>query len=220
MNSFYRLPVFLQWITASLLLLAGLCPVIIIMEYSVGRTYLYTLFLIYIPLAQLTFTPMFRLSRIYTYYSPMLLGYLANKQQIELHSGTSFDYLFVMRKTKPGIKTRNKILQYHLEGLLAIISKIEQNTVSADVKIVGTSYFFNSRTLERIGFEIQEPSLFHRFNLLVNFIDLFWMYSLAKGNIQFPKLWDAKKASISGERLVENKKYILVLYQHLTRLTD
>lgn len=53
----------------------------------------------------------------YTYYSPMLLGYMTNNQQIDLHSGTSFDYLFVMRTYCPGIELRNRLLMYHLEGL-------------------------------------------------------------------------------------------------------
>jgi hypothetical protein len=36
----------------------------------------------------------------------MLLGYMANDVQIDLHSGGSFDYLLVMHKYKSGIRTR------------------------------------------------------------------------------------------------------------------
>jgi hypothetical protein len=46
---------------------------------------------------------------------------MANNLQIDLHSGGSFDYLFVMRKYKPGFEMRNRLLIYHLEGLMHLI---------------------------------------------------------------------------------------------------
>ncbi|MBK9642818.1 MAG: hypothetical protein IPO72_16460 [Saprospiraceae bacterium] len=157
--------------------------------------------MIYIPIGQFASTPFFTLVGIYKYYSPMLLGYMANDNQIDLHSGGSFDYLFVMRKFKSGIEFKNSLLIYHLEGLLNII------------------YFFNNRTLNKMGFEIMNPSLIYRVNLFVNFIDLFWMYSLSQGKLSIPKVWYAKKASISGAKLVESKKVIEVLYDKMKSKT-
>jgi len=48
---------------------------------------------------------------------------------IELHSCGSFDYPFVMRKIKAGIEIRNRILTFHLEGLLNIIKEIEIGSI-------------------------------------------------------------------------------------------
>ena len=70
-----------------------------------------------------------------------------------------------------------------------------------------------------MGFDIENPSLFYRLNLFINFMDLIWMYSLSKGKLSIPKLWNAKKASISGAKLVESKKAIEDLYDKMKRRT-
>jgi hypothetical protein len=70
-----------------------------------------------------------------------------------------------------------------------------------------------------MGFEIVKPTLLYRLNLFMNFIDVFWMYSLAQGRLAIPKLWKAKKASISGTKLIENKKLIEEIYSLMRRKT-
>ena len=149
----------------------------------------------------------------------MLLGYMANDRQIDLHSGGSFDYLFVMRRYRAGIEIRYKLLLYHIEGLIKIIELIEKKSIPETVSIVGTSYFFNDRTLSKMGFEIVNPSIFYRLNLFINFIDLIWMYSLSQGKLSIPKLWNAKKAIISGAKLIESKMIIQDLYDKMKNRT-
>ena len=219
MNDFYKQPKLFQWVEAILLLLIGLLPALVIIEKGYSQPLFYLLFLIYVPIVQFAATPFFTLLGIYKYYSPMLLGYMANDNQIDLHSGGSFDYLFVMRKYKSGIEMRNRLLIFHLEGLIYIIRQIENNSISEKVNIVGTSYFFNNRTLHKMGFEVENPSLFYRLNLIANFIDLSWMYSLSKGKLSIPKIWNAKNAKISGAKLIEKKKMIEELYEKLKRKT-
>ena len=219
MNNFYKQPKLFQWVEAILLLVIGFLPALVIIEKGNAQPLFYLLFLIYVPIGQFAFTPFFKLIGVYKYYSPMLLGYMANDNQIDLHSGGSFDYLFVMKKYKTGIEMRNKLLIYHLEGLINLIQLIENKSISENVNIIGTSYFFNNRTLHRMGFEIENPSLFYRLNLFVNFIDLIWMYSLSQGKLSIPKIWNAKKASISGAKLIESKKRIEELYDKMKRKT-
>jgi hypothetical protein len=102
-----------------------------------------------------------------------------------------------------------------LEGLKKIIQLIEDKAVPESVNIVGTSYFFSNRTVQRIGFELIEPSIFYRVNLFVNFLDLLWMYSLAQGKWAIPKVWQAKKVQITGLKLVENKGHLEALFDKL-----
>ncbi|MBK7234061.1 MAG: hypothetical protein IPH93_17800 [Saprospiraceae bacterium] len=218
MNNFYKQPKLIQWIEAILLLIIGFLPALVIIEKGNSEPLFYLLFLIYIPIGQFAATPFFTLVSIYKYYSPMLLGYMPNDKQIDLHSG-SFYYLFVMRKWKSGIELRNRLLIYHLEGLINLIQLIENKSIPATVNIVGTSYFFNNKTLHKMGFEILNPSLFYRLNLFVNFIDLIWMYSLSQRKWSIPKLWNAKKASISGTKLIESKKVIEDLYDKMKSRT-
>lgn len=215
MNDFYKQPKILVWIESILLLFVGLSLALLIIEKGYSQPLIYSTFFLYVPISQFLFTPIYRLSGGYTYYSPMLLGYMANNQQIDLHSGTSFDHLFVLRKYKSGTPLRNRIMIYHLEGLLNLIKLIENKRIPESVNIIGTSYFFNDRTLNNLGFQIEKASLFYRINLLINFIDLFWMYSLSRGTISIPNLWDAKKAIILGSNLLVQKSKLEVLYQKL-----
>jgi hypothetical protein len=216
MNDFYTLPKVLQWLLAILLLVSGFFPALALIELSYTQPIAYLLFIFYVPIGQFSFTPFFTLVGVYNYYSPMLLGYTPSDTQIDLHSGGSFDYLFVMRKYNPGIEMRNRLLLFQLEGLKKIIQLIEDKAVPESVNIVGTSYFFSNRTVQRIGFELIEPSLFYRINLLVNFLDLFWMYSLAQGKWSLPKVWQAKKVQITGQKLVEHKVQLDALYEKLS----
>jgi hypothetical protein len=106
-----------------------------------------------------------------------------------------------------------------MEGLIQLIQLIENKSIPENVHIIGTSYFFNQRTLHKMGFEDVNPSLLYRINLFMNCIDLTWMYSLSKGKFSIPKFWKATKASISGARLVESKKDIEDLYDKMKRQT-
>jgi hypothetical protein len=101
---------------------------------------------------------------------------------------------------------------------LKLIELIENKSITETVNIVGTSYFFNNKTIHKMGFEVLNPSFFYRLNLFVNFIDLIWMYSLSQGKFSIPRLWDAKKASISGAKLIESKKVIEFLINLNTEL--
>lgn len=216
MNDFYKLPKAMQWLLALLLLGSGFFPALALIELGYTYPFAYLLFIFYVPIGQFSFTPFFTLLGVYRYYSPMLLGYTPSDTQIDLHSGGSFDYLFVMRKYKSGIEWRNKLLLFQLEGLKKIIQLIEDKVVPESVNLVGTSYFFSNRTVQRIGFELTEPSLFYRINLFVNFLDLLWMYSLAQGKWSIPKVWQAKKVQISGQKLVEHKVQLEALYNKLS----
>ena len=215
MNDFYKQPKFLVWIESILFLLIGILLAIEIIVNGSTQPLYYLAFILYIPISQFLFTPIYKLTGGYTYYSPMLLGYMANEKQIDLHSGTSFDHLFVLRKYKSGTKLRNRIMMYHLEGLLKLIKLIEDKRIPTSVNIIGTSYFFNDRTLNNLGFQLEKATLFYRINLLINFIDLFWMYSLSKGKLAMPAVWDAKKATITGEALMAQKTKLESLYQKL-----
>lgn len=217
MNNFYKQPKIVQWLVAIFLLVGGFLPALFLIEKGHAQPLLYVLFILYIPLGQFAFTPLFRLTGVYTYYSPMLIGYMANVKEIDLHSGGSFDYLFVMRKYKSGIELRNRLLMYHLEGLLHLIQLIEHKTLPETVTISGTSYFFNKRTIQKLGFEMIKPTLFFKLNLFLNLIDLTWMYSLSKGKFSIPTIWQAKKASISGTKLIEQKQFIEGLLEKMNK---
>ena len=54
-----------------------------------------------------------------------------------------------------------------------------------------------------------------KFNILINYLDLTWMYSLANGKLSFPNLNNIKNARITGQDLVKGKPKLEKLYIYL-----
>lgn len=145
----------------------------------------------------------------------MLIGYMANEKRIDLHSGGSFDYLLWLSGTPPGLPVRQRLLAWHLQGLLYLIIEIEQGRLPETVEVSGTSYFFNHHSMKALGFRLEEPGWFYRLNLLVNALDLIWMYSLARGRWAVPQLGKAQKAITTGAILLQHKEKIADLHRKL-----
>ncbi len=215
MNPFYKLPIFLQWVLAILLFSVG--TILMVAFFDLAKTNL--LWVLSLPLLasifMFTTTPFMVLLGVYKYLSLMLLVYNPNKKVYDLHNGTSFDYLFLMRKVKAGAAAKRIMLSYYLEGLLQIIQEIKTGDLPDSLVISGSSYFFSERTAEKLGFTIQKADSMVYFNSAFNILDLTWMYSYAHGRLRLPRLSAIKKASISGEDLLKQEAYIIKLKEAL-----
>lgn len=214
MNKFYNFPTLLQWIISLLLMIVGMLLFTTVMKVTLPYGVL-LLFPVVLPLAHFALTPLLTLLGMYKYYSPLLLVYSPNRIKYDIHMGTSFDYIWVMRWSDRGLKARKKIWSYFLEGLVKIAEDIEAGKLPDTVKVEGTSYFFSVQTAQRLGFSLESPSLAYRFNLIINYVDLWWMYSFAQNRLAFPKVFDARKAVISGKDLLAQKPYFEQLIDRL-----
>jgi hypothetical protein len=86
MYNFYNQPKIVQKIMALMLLFLGFLPALFIIEQGEAQSIFYLLFIMFIPIGQFAFTPFFRLIGVYTYYSPMLLGCMANDKSLNDHT--------------------------------------------------------------------------------------------------------------------------------------
>jgi len=200
MNKFYKIDKILQWIIAIIMFIIMLAIFTIWMKIVVKNSLGFFLIFIVAPLGQFFTTPFFRLIGLYRYLSPMLLVFGASDKKYDLHNGTSFDYLFVMRG-----------------GLLRIVEKIENKSLSENVIVRGSSYFLSDRTAKRLGFQLSKTNIVEELNILANYLDLIWMYSLAQGELVFPSLKNIKTAEIKGTDLVANKTKLKALFSFLRR---
>ena len=167
------------------------------------------------PLLMLLLTPIMRVAGLYKYYSPLFLVFGESKKRMEIHSGPSIDYLLHLRGITPGKELQRTVLAFYLQGLLNIADKVAESEDPAAVTIVGTSYFFSDRSVERMGFEVSPGGWFHRINLMFSFFELFLLNSLSAGKVNVPNIFKVKKASMSGERLLEHREYIQRLYDRM-----
>jgi hypothetical protein len=215
MNKFYNQNIILQWAIAMIMLFVA--GIIFYYWIKLMQISLFAISLIFIvtPLGQLFISPFMKLTGVYKYLSPMLLVYAPNKKRYDLHNGTSFDYLFIFRKHRGGKKWQNELLLYYIDGILEIINEIDDKKIPESIELRGSSYFFSERTAEKFGFESNKTGISEKLNILINYIDIIWMYSLSKGRICFPKIADIRTASTTGNKLKEKKQELLKMKEYL-----
>ncbi len=217
MNSFYHLDLRLQWFVAWLMV-SLLAAVFFGWLYILTKTIFAILFIFLLfPLQLFLLTPIMRLTGSYKYLSPMLLVAAPTEEIYDLHNGTTFDYLWVMLfRYRPGAEWRNRLLAYYLEGLLAVVAEIESGELRDSVIVRGSSYFFSEQTANRFGFKIShQTNSGEQINLLLNYLELAWPYSMACGRLALPDLRRIKTAEIEGAKLVQQKLRLQVLLQRL-----
>lgn len=173
------------------------------------------LIFIMVPIIQFLITPLFTLLNFYTYYSPMVVSFGNNNRFIDLHNGTSFDYLLEMSHIKPGVKWKNKMLCHYLNALLKIIHQIENEVLPSNITIRGSSYFLSKRNAENLGFKVNNASFLEKLNIALNYVDLIWMYSLTNGKLTFPNLTSIITVSTNGNELKKRKQKIIELTNRL-----
>ena len=67
MNDFYKQPKALVWIESILFLLAGFFLAVLIIEKGSGNPVFYAAFILYVPISQFLYTPIFKLTGGYTW---------------------------------------------------------------------------------------------------------------------------------------------------------
>ncbi len=181
---FLLLPKGMAWLVAALLLL----PLIPVLE-------------------SLLLTPLYRLNGRFVYYSTTLFVTRSDKG-LQLHAGTLYDYLTLLRRHRLGRTMQRKLTQQLLQGLLGLCDDIAQGHIPPDTVVSATSYFFSDRSASRLGFSAADVSVTERFNLMTAALSLAVRLSISKGRVSWPDLNKIRQMQTTAANLLAHRATI------------
>lgn len=168
-------------------------------------------------LVQFCLTPLLRGLGVFRYYSHFLMANTSDTSLLDLHTGTTFDFVLHFSINDSGSRSRNFIISEILNGLLKIIHEIEIGKIHAHQKIVAAPYFISQRTIYKFGFKEKEPSFLDRIFIVGSFFDILLMYAFTQNKITLPEVWKVKTVEISAWQLVAKKGYLMKLRKQFYR---
>ena len=197
-------------------MLVGGCPLgMSFMLGFVSSPFYFFLVPLCLYLAKNTSMPFFVQIGIFEHYSPMLVIVRSSKKKvIELHSGSIFDMFTIGSITTPGFRWRRKIFFSFMEGLLKLIKELKEKELN-DYRIEGSSYFFNVKTVEKLGFSVVKASLWHKIKLFVFSPEFILMYCIVQGKFSIPPITKVKKAVVDSSHLIKFENNIEKLQKKL-----
>jgi hypothetical protein len=182
------------WVTLGLVLLASFISI-----FSLNIWLWLLGILIFNIVVHFVDIPMSKSNGQLKYYSPCFLVFKHSDKHLSIHGPTLFDYWFIRSQLKKNPK--QEIFKSFFVGFLKFIN---DPAIAKDVKITGTSYFFNSKNSKKYGFE-RSKAHFSQNLILLFFFPLLTIYkSLVEKKISFPKVLSAFTVSSNIEIL--NKK--------------
>jgi hypothetical protein len=161
-------------------------------------------------------TPGLKKSGELIYYSSLFITEKPKNNIINIHTGTLFDYLFVIDRKMTGNQRTKFVIQNYLQGLLTLIEKYEKAD-NANLRISGTSYIINERTANKIGFRIVKNDSIQIMFFVYIYLNLLISNSIAKNKVSFPNLLKTKTFETDLNQLIKRKKYITELNNKLKR---
>ena len=79
------------------------------------------------------------------------------------------------------------------------------------IVIRGSSYFVSQRTADRLGFRVSRTSMPEKINIVLNYLDLVWMYSMTNGKAYFAQFGKYKHCTNKRSRAYEASQCDLLL---------
>lgn len=213
LKGFYQYPLYVQWTFALVLFTGGVALLSPLFLNAYGLIILPFI----APLLNLITVPLFRLIGYYKYLNPYVISTEQSDKTYDLHNIFTFDYLVNFTWADRGKTVQKTLLLHYFKALETIIGRIGRDELSPNVLIVGHSYFFSSRTAEKLGFTVKKAGVFWVFNSCIQFIELSYLYAFSQGKWTFPEFWKVKRAEIHGHELVKKKTTIQEL---ITRLEN
>lgn len=148
------------------------------------------------------------------YYSPLLIGEKIRHNRLVLHSGSLFDYYFVLDRKQSVQERKKQVFCAYVDGLLNLINQYEDKQPT-QISIKATSYILNARTANKLGLVPTAPDRLQRFILYFNYINLTCALSLLNHKLTWPNI--QKMASYEGklDTLIDKKNDLIVMKKRL-----
>ena len=151
----------------------------------------------------------------FIYYSPLLMGEKIKKNRLVLHSGSLFDYYFVLDRQSNSQERKKSVFSANIEGLLKLINQYENNQPT-HIKIKATSYIINSRTAKKLGLQKTDSDMLQYFILYLNFFNLTCALSLLNNKLTWPKINQTSTYEGELDSLIAQKSKLIALQKKLT----
>lgn len=177
----------------------------------------YIFFALCIPIIGLNYAPFIDLpigkrKGRFKYYSPTLISEWHPDGRLVLHGGTLFDYWYSIRHDWSPAEKKRKVLEWYLEGLLNLIDHFDHKEGSEDLQVLATTYFVNSKNIERSGFELISTSVLQYFLIIANYFTISMALTFINQRVTFFSFKSIYTFQVSFKELRSQKDEIEGLY--------
>jgi hypothetical protein len=179
-------PALLRFPLALLLATAGLAIL-----YGLRRVWPYAPVVVALPLSPVL-TPLFAPLAVelgfFRYHSRLLFSMPAWRGRA-IHLGHGLDRLLHLRELGSRFSGRGVqmlLMASVVDGLISIAEDVDAKRLRADVRIQGTSHFFNERTVRSLGFEPSTATLADRVLFYLAWFEPFLWLSVLNGRLTLP----------------------------------
>ncbi len=207
---------FLLKLAVCLLLLVLAYPFV---TYLFGLPYTspwkYVMMAFFLPVYSITFMPILTLLKVADYKSELLFITKDASKNYDIHFGSLFDCILsgLFSSKRGGFK--DLMLYFLVDGMLKIIQDVEGGKIEKEAEIRGSSYFFNTKTAAKFGFESIQLKWSHKYILYLNYLEMLLVFSFSKGRFAHPNIEDFISVKTTGAQLMEHKVYIETLHKIL-----
>jgi hypothetical protein len=139
---------------------------------------------------------------IYKYYTPYFFTVSLASGKLDIHLGTSWDYL-MRHELKPKL-----ILSSLSNGLLCLCDDIDSGAISRDTEIKGVIHYLKDNSTKRFGFRTRSLNPIEFILFALNYLELSILQTISTRKISFINIFNAKVHYIKAGELLEYRERI------------
>ena len=159
-------------------------------------------------------TPVFKSFGFYKYYSPMFFTFKLIPGVLDIHIGTSWDYMNLKNRSP------KNIFRMLLEGFLGLCKEIESGRIKEDTLIKGNICYFKPGVTRKFGFNTRTLNLFESIFFLMNYIEMLLLRMLTTGKFEFIPLDNNRIHYAKAKDILSRKEVFLSYFEHFSKANE